>query len=137
MDKIFIDTSIILDLLLERHPDHKYAAHLFTLADKGNIEIYISSLCFSHLDYIISKQHNKSETRRILIRFKLLVNILSVDDKIISLALSSSFSDFEDAIQYYTALENNIPILITRNLKDYKKTSISMMTAEMYLQVYK
>jgi predicted nucleic acid-binding protein len=62
-----------------------------------------------------------------------LVSILAVNDKTIELALSSEFKDFEDAIQYYTAIENKIEILLTRNLKDFRKAEISVLTAEQYL----
>jgi predicted nucleic acid-binding protein len=136
-DKLFIDTDIILDLLTKRQPYYIYAADLFTLADKAKAELYISSLCFNNVDYLLSKQHNRAASRRILIQFKILVNVLAVDDKIISLALNSPFIDFEDAVQYYTAMENKIPTIITRNLKDYKDSAIPVMTAEMYLKMYR
>ncbi|WP_423148818.1 hypothetical protein [Rubrolithibacter danxiaensis] len=74
------------------------------------------------------------EALRILSSFKVLVNILSVDDKIIELSLNSVFNDFEDAIQYYTAIENNLKILVTRNLKDFKEAQIRVESAELYLK---
>jgi len=134
MTELFVDTDIALDLLLERLPFYTYSAKLFTLADKGFVKVFISALTFNNLDYMLSKQCGRAESRRILGQFKLLVTVLAVDDKIISLALNSSFADFEDAIQYYTAIENDITLLITRNLKDYKEAAISVMTAESYLK---
>ena len=134
MDKLFVDTNIVLDLLLQRQPFYNSAAELFTLADRGGVKLFVSSLTFNDLDYILSKQFDRSESRRILSKLKLLVNVLSVGDKIISLSLSSDFSDFEDAIQYFTATEHNIHLLITRNLKDFKKAVITVMTAETYLK---
>ena len=134
MDKLFVDTNIVLDLLLQRQPFYNSAAELFTLADRGGVKLFGSSLTFNDLDYILSKQFDRSESRRILSKLKLLVNVLSVGDKIISLSLSSDFSDFEDAIQYFTATEHNIHLLITRNLKDFKKAVITVMTAETYLK---
>ncbi len=133
MERIFIDTDIALDLLSERLPHYTYAAQLFTLADKENLLIYVSSLSFSNLNYLLSRQHSSKDARRILNKFKVLVNVLSVDEKIIDLSLNSEFKDFEDAIQYYTAIENNIITLITRNLKDYKYANIAIMTAEDFL----
>ena len=56
-----------------------------------------------------------------------------MDDKIIDLSLNSDFKDFEDAIQYFTALENKIGIIITRNLKDFKLSKIPVMNADDYL----
>ena len=52
-----------------------------------------------------------------LLKFKTLVTVLAVNDKIIDLALASDFKDFEDALQYFTAIENNIKVLLTRILK--------------------
>jgi len=134
VDKLFIDTNIALDLLTERLPYYTYAARLFTLADKEKVELYISSLSFNNLNYLLSKQYNRLTSKRILIQFKRLVKVLAVDDKIISHALNSSFADFEDAIQYFVAIENKIPVIITRNLKDYKEAMVPVMTAEVYLK---
>jgi predicted nucleic acid-binding protein len=133
MDKVFIDTDIALDLLSERKPHYLPAAQLFTLADQGRLSIYVSSLSFSNLHYLLSRLYSQAESRRILSTFKILVKVLAVDDKIIDLSLNSPFKDFEDAIQYYTAAENQIGILLTRNLKDYKAAQITVMTAEDYL----
>ena len=75
-----------------------------------------------------------AEARRILIKFKVLVQVLPVNDKVIQLALNSKFIDFEDAIQYFTAIEAGITVLLTRNIKDYKKAEIPVQTPGQYLQ---
>ena len=134
MKKVFVDTDIVLDLLAERQPNYPFAAKLFTLSDKGKVNLSVSAITFSNLNYILAKQFSNEKARQILTTFKVLVKILSVDEKIIELSLSSDFSDFEDAIQYYTAIENNITTLLTRNLKDYKTAKISVMTAEDYVK---
>lgn len=133
MEKVFIDCDICLDLLAERMPHYEPAAMLFTLADQGKLELHVSSLIFSNLHYLLSRQFSQTEARRILNKFKVLVTVVAVDEKIIDLALTSDFKDFEDAIQYYAAIQNNIDTLLTRNLKDYRQARISVMTAEDYL----
>jgi predicted nucleic acid-binding protein len=120
--------------LSQREPHYAAAAKLFTLADKGNVAVGISSLSFSNLHYLLTRQYNAAESRRILTSFKVLVKVLAVDDKILELALSSKFPDFEDAIQYFTAIENGISILLTRNSKDYKLATIAVLSAEEYLK---
>src|SRR5688500_16855117 len=107
MTRTFVDTDICLDLLSGRKPFNAVAERLFSLADLGKVKLCVSSLCFSHIDYILYAQIKRNDTRRILAKFKTLVTVLSVDDKIIELAIASDFSDFEDAIQYNTAIENN------------------------------
>ena len=133
MKKIFVDKDIIIDLLSGRQPHYEFAAELFSCADEGNIKIAVSALSFANVNYIVSKQYSADQARKKLLKFKALVTVMAVDNKIIELALASDFKDFEDAIQYYTALENGINILLTRNLKDFKKAEITVLTAEQYL----
>ena len=137
MRKIFLDTNLILDLLAYRMPFYTDAAELFSLADKKKLTLSISSLCLADIHYILSKQNPGMEVRRILRNFKVLVNVLCLDDKIIDLALNSEFRDFEDAIQYYTAIENDQEIIITRNPADFKDSKLPIMTAGEFLKSIK
>lgn len=133
MENLLIDTNIILDLLSKRKNFYQEAQELFTLADEQEIKLYISSLTFANTHYLLTKELNSNEARKVLIKFKLLVTILPLDDKILELALSSDLNDFEDAIQYYTAMENDLNIIITRNKKDFKISKLPVLTAKEYL----
>jgi len=62
-----------------------------------------------------------------------MISVVPVEEKIIDLALNSSFSDFKDALQYFTARENGFKILVTRNIKDYKEKDIIVQTPQEYL----
>jgi predicted nucleic acid-binding protein len=137
MRKIFLDINIILDLLANRMPFYTDAAELFSLADKKKIVLSISSLCLADIHYILSRQKTEIEVRKILRNFKVLVNVLSLDDKITDLALNSEFRDFEDAIQYYTAIENEQELIITRNQADFKDSKLPIMTAGEFLKSIK
>ena len=134
MSKLLIDTNIVLDLLAKREPFYDGAAMLFTLADKHKIKLTVSSLTFANTNYVLSKLKSAREAREILRRFKTLVGILNLNDKIIELSLNDEgFKDFEDGLQYYTALEHNQNTIITRNLRDFKNSKIPVMTAEEFL----
>jgi predicted nucleic acid-binding protein len=133
METVFVDTDIILDLLSEREPFYIHSATLFSRADKGEIKLFVSSLSFANLNYMLSRQYSTDQARKKLLKFKTLVTVLAVNDKIIDLALSSDFRDFEDGIQYFTSIENNIKIILTRNLRDFKTSEIPVMTAEQFL----
>jgi predicted nucleic acid-binding protein len=136
MKKLFLDTNIILDLLANRIPFYIEAAELFSLADKKKIKLSISSLCLADTHYILSKQNPDLEVRKILRKFKVLVNVLPLDNKIADLALNSEFHDFEDAIQYYTAIENDQDIIITRNQQDFRDSKIPIMTAGEFIKSF-
>lgn len=136
MKELFIDTNIVIDLLAERKPNYKDAAKLFSLADRGRVRLFISSLTIANTNYILSRLKSPSEAREILRRFKVLVTVLDLNDKIIELALNDkSFKDLEDGFQYYSALENGVEIIITRNLKDFKNSVLPTMTAKSYLAI--
>lgn len=135
MKKLFIDTNIVLDLLGQRAPFYQDAAKIFSLADRKEVKLYVSSLSFANANYILSKLKSKEEARAILTRFKVLVEVLALDDKILELSLNDdAYSDFEDGLQYYSALENESDVIITRNLRDFKTSAIPAMTAGQYLQ---
>lgn len=133
MNKVFVDTAICIDLLSGRQPFNTTAEKLFSFADLEKLELYVSALTFSNIDYVLRSQYSSSHSRQIIARFKTLVNVLSVESKTIDLAIASDFNDFEDAIQHACALENNIPVILTRNEKDFKKSVILVMSPETFL----
>lgn len=134
-DKIFADTNIVLDLLLERNPFYKASARLFSAAELNKVQISFSSLGFSILEHVISRQINKSKSKNALRKFRPLVKILAVDEKTIDYALNSDFRDFEDAIQYEVAIQNNQDLIISRNIKDFKNSVIPVMTPEDFIRI--
>jgi len=137
MKRLFIDTNIVLDLLARRMPFYTEAAKLFSLADKRKIKLSISALTLADVNYILSKQRPETEVRTILRKFKVLVTVLPLDDKITDLALNSEFKDFEDAIQHFTAIENDQDLIITRNQPDFKESKIPVMTAREFIKSIK
>ena len=134
MRSLLIDTNIILDLLAKRHPFYDFAAEVFSLADTKKIELYTSSISIINTNYILSKILPEKEVREILRKFRILVKVLSCDEKIIDLGLNSSFKDYEDAVQYFTAIENQMDGILTRNVKDFKSSKIPVMTPEEFLK---
>lgn len=134
MNRVLIDTNIVIDLLAMRKDFYGEAADLFSRADKKELVLAISALTFANTNYILTKLKSTKEAREILRKFKLLVEIVSLDEKITQLALSDDdFPDFEDGLQYYSAMENQIDIIITRNKKDFKNSKIPVLTAKEFM----
>ena len=133
---IFVDSDIILDLLAQREPFYIYAARLFTLIDQRKIKAFTSPLVFANLHYILKKQKSNNFALQSLRKLKTLVKILPINSRVIEQALNSEFTDFEDAIQYFTATNNRIKVIITRNKADYKKGKITISTAEEYIKSF-
>ncbi|WP_273444383.1 type II toxin-antitoxin system VapC family toxin [Neolewinella agarilytica] len=136
MKKIFVDTNILLDLLLKREDYYIPAAEVFSLADKGKVTLHVSSLSFANIFYLLQKINNEASARTALKAIEPLVEILDLNGKIIKLSLNDDeFKDFEDGLQYYSALNSGVDIILTRNLKDFKASKLPVMTAEAYLKV--
>lgn len=137
MKKLLVDTNIVIDLLAHREPFYRDAAKLFSLGDKNKVQLSVSALTFANTNYILTREKSAIRARDILRKFKIITTVLSCDDKVIELSLNDNeFKDFEDAIQYYSAIANDQEIIITRNLKDFKKSTIPVMTAEEYIKTY-
>lgn len=134
--KLFVDSDIILDLLAQREDFYIHSAKLFTLSDQNKVKLYTSPIVFTNLHYLLKKQTNNQTALKSLRKLKTLINILSIDEKIIEQALNSDFSDFEDAVQYFTAVTNRINIIITRNISDYRKSKITVSTAEEFITTW-
>ena len=134
MKQILIDTNIVLDLLARRMPFYTEAAELFSLADKKIIVLSLSSLSLANTHYVLARFKSESASRRILRNLKVLVSVLSFDEKIADLALNSDFKDFEDAIQYFTAIENEQELIVTRNMSGYRNSRLPVLTAREFIE---
>lgn len=102
--------------------------------DRNEVIAYTSPLIFANLHYLLKKQTSNLLVLKSLRKLKTLINILSIDERVIEQLLNSEFNDFEDAIQYFTAVNNGITLIITRNKTDYKRSKIDVLTAEEYLK---
>ncbi|MEP0714332.1 PIN domain-containing protein [Algoriphagus sp.] len=133
MSKIFLDTNVILDLLGERVPFYDAIANVATLADQKKITLVVSPLSFITVDYVLNKYEASDSVLRKLRMFKILCEVGEVNEEVIEKGLNSGFNDFEDAVQYFTALQAKCSIIITRNGKDFKSSTLPVMTAEEFL----
>jgi predicted nucleic acid-binding protein len=132
--KLFIDTNVMMDLLGERAPHYYNAAKIATLADKGKVKIVVSAFSYPTVYYLLTKFETSEKVKEKLRKFKIISEVSDLDEIVIEKGLASNFSDFEDALQYHCALKADCDILITRNAKDFKGSSIPVMTGEEFLQ---
>ena len=117
-----------------REPFFQSAILLFNLAEQKEIDAYIRPVSISNLYYILRKTSGKAAAISAINTLRLILGIAPMDQRMVDIALASGFDDIEDALQYYTAVENNMEVVITRNVKDYKKRDIQVMTCDEYLE---
>ena len=138
MNKVLIDTDVILDFFFDRKPFSDDASQILSLCEDGKIDGFVSSVMISNIYYILRKS---SKHDKIIESLKVLMNIIDVaiiDKKTVLKALNPEFKDFEDALQNFSAInESDIQVIITRNVKDYKTSSLAVMTPENYLKAFR
>ena len=135
MNRLFLDTNIVLDFLLERNEWLDEVAAILSLADNGKIEVYCSTLSLATASFFMEKaKMPHSLLQRKLSGFCEICKLSPVDDNVVRQSLASDFTDFEDALQYYSALTVNSEVIITRNGKDFVNSKLPVMTANEWLE---
>jgi predicted nucleic acid-binding protein len=138
VNSYLLDSDVVLDFLLKRTPFNVVAKELFTLALNEKIEICISSLAIANIYYLLQKAIGKVESLILLREILNFSKILSVGQHEILEAIISDFLDLEDSIQHQTALNNTkIKGVITRNIKDFKKSKLPVYSPESFLSLFK
>lgn len=137
MNKVLIDTDVILDFLFDRKPFSDDASKILSLCESKQIQGFVTSIMLSNIYYLLRKT---AKHEKVIESLKMLMNILDIvttDKTCVLDALNSEFKDFEDALQNFSA-ENDkeIKIIITRNIKDYKSSNLSIMEPEIYLKTF-
>jgi predicted nucleic acid-binding protein len=130
---IFLDTNIILDYLdTNRQKSFPDSVKIFQLLENGDINLFASALTFSNIAYILRRM-NYADLMQTFADLREVIDVLPTDKDVLDTAIGSSFTDFEDAVQHYTAVCGNADVVITRNVDDFIQTSVPVMTPSAYL----
>lgn len=126
--KVLIDTNAIVDVALEREPFYAESDRILTLAEEAQIQGYVSASTFSDLYYIIRRDKGRDWTLEFLRQLATFCQVATVDNSVISIALTCNFKDFEVAIQYSSAVINLIDAIVTRNPRDFPVNTPRIVT---------
>ena len=135
MEKLLIDTDVILDFFFDRQPFSEYAAKVFSLCELKQIQGYITPVICSNVYYLLRQTAKHEKVIEKLGQLLTITDVLLMDKNIIVQALRSNFKDFEDALQNFAAEKTgDIDAILTRNTKDFKNSELGVMTPENYLK---
>ena len=135
MTKIFIDTDVLIDFLIDRRPFSDSSTEIFIKCADKKIEGYITPVIIANVFYILRKTLKTGNLKQRFIDILKYINVLDMNKNIVLKALYSDFNDFEDALQNFTVSESpEIKIIVTRNVKDYTKSTLSIHTPESFLK---
>lgn len=131
MKHLFLDTNVLIDFLADRKPFSDAAAILFEAALNHRVQIYVSAVSYNNIYYILNQKLSHSQTLKHLAVLNEMTVTVAVTAETIDSALLSEFKDFEDTIQYHCALSiRKLDAIVTRNTKDYKKSSLAVLTPQ-------
>jgi predicted nucleic acid-binding protein len=131
--RLFIDTNVLLDHLLDRQPFADDATELWSMSERGQIIGCVSAISFNFVYYIVRHASNERTAKRAIKSLRDIFEIIEVDTQIINQAIDSGFKDFEDGIQHACAQRAGTQAIITRNLADFKKADLPVLAPHVFL----
>lgn len=135
MDKVLIDTDVILDFFFDRKPFSDDAARILSLCERGELDGCVTPVMISNVYYLLRKTAKHEKVIDHLKRLMEIMNVVHIDKTTIIDSLNSQFKDFEDALQNFSAQnDKEVKVIITRNVKDYKTSNLSIMTPDTFLK---
>ena len=135
MNKILFDTDVILDFFFDRKPHSEIASQLLSLCESKRLAGFVTPVICSNVYYILRRtaRHNKVIDK--LKQLLMIVDVVQMNGDVVRWALNSDFRDFEDALQNYAVVRTNqINVIVTRNIKDYRNSKLGVLTPENYLR---
>lgn len=134
--KVFLDTNILLDVLTKRKLHYEWSALVWTLAETGKIKGLVSVLSCTNIFYIVRKLKNRKTALGALKHIKNIFGMVTCNGHIISQAIDSGFKDFEDAVQYYSAIQADADCIISRNPGHFPDTVMPVLTPSEFIVTY-
>jgi predicted nucleic acid-binding protein len=135
MDRVLIDSDVILDSFFDRKPFVEFSSAILGLCESGKIKGFLTPLIYSNVYYLLRQTAKHDKVIENLKQLLKITDVLSMDRKVVENALNSGFKDFEDSLQNFSAINNgSVDLILTRNLKDYKNSELGIFTPETYLK---
>ena len=125
---IFVDTNILLDVLMHRKEHLNESAIIWDQAERGKINCFISAISFNNVHYLFKRNLGADKAKNALIMLRDTFNTVPLDERIISQSIDANWNDFEDAIQFFSALRCDADFIVTRNLKDFKESTVTALS---------
>jgi predicted nucleic acid-binding protein len=135
--KVFVDANILVSVLNKEYPLFTYSARILSLSDNKNFEIYTSPICLAIAFYFAEKKHRTKlakEKLRLLCKHILIAPATnSVVQKTVA---NKKINDFEDGLEYYSAIESKCGFIVTEDVKDFYFSEIQVLTARDFFENY-
>jgi len=133
---VFLDTNVLMDVLLGRKPFAAQSRRIWFLAERGKFRGLIAAMTFPNVYYIVRKVRGAEAARTMLTMLRSTFTPVALDGQIVNQALDARFAGFEDALQYFSALRADAACLITRNPGHFPRAQMPVLSPAEFLALY-
>lgn len=134
--KLFLDSDVVIDFFTDRAPHANPASELFELNEQGEVVLYLSAVSINNIYYIVRRFLGHKKSLDVVETLIEMTEIIGTTKNEVLQALKNDFKDFEDSVQYSSALTiKDLDAIITRNIKDFRNSKIAVMTPLLFLKM--
>jgi predicted nucleic acid-binding protein len=134
--KVFVDTNVLLDVLAERKPFYRDSMRIWTMAETGRLDALVSVMSYANCYYIVRRFAGRSNAERALRLMRDIFTPVDLTGRIMNQAMDAGFDDFEDAIQWHSALHARASCIITRNAGDFPHSPLPALSPAEFLAAH-
>ena len=131
--KVFLDTNVLLDVLGARKPHSERASLIWSGVERGAHEGYISAVSFNNVYYVMRRAAGRKVAYKAMTLLRDAFHIVPLDEQTIHRAIDADYPDFEDAIQFFSAVRAGADCIITRNVQDFPDETVPAITPKAFL----
>lgn len=133
--KIFLDVNILVSILNRQYPLFSNAARIISLADNPKFRIYTSPICLAIAFYFAEKKSGTQRAKEKIAVLSQKLKITSTDEETVKLSIENiKINDFEDGLEYYSALKSNCQLIITEDVSDFYFAEIPVLNSKAFLE---
>jgi predicted nucleic acid-binding protein len=125
---VFVDTNVLIDVLAKREPFYADSAGIWTLAEQGRVNGFISVISFNNIYYVVRKLRSRQAANRMMVLLRGTFTPVPFDKQILDQALDAGFGDLEDAIQYFSAVRAGAECIISRDASAFPRSELPVLT---------
>jgi predicted nucleic acid-binding protein len=134
--KIFLDANILVSVVNKEYPLFTYSARILSLTNDRRFEVYTSGICLAIAFYFAEKKNKKSASGKMALLGNHL-SIASIGDTTVKKTVNNkNINDFEDGLEYYSAVESGCKCIITEDKNDFYFSDIEVMDAKSFCEKY-
>ena len=133
---VLVDTNVLLDVLAERKPFYEAAFAVWSLAEQKHLQAHVSAISFNNLHYVLARLADPRKARRAMRMLREVFSVVPLDERILHQAIDADIRDFEDAIQFFSALRAGAACLLTRDTGHFPTGDIAIQTPAEFLAAH-